>query len=39
MIFTPLSTKLAGPQPQAVIRGGELANEVYADPAGLAIIC
>ena len=31
--------KLAGLRPQAGNRGGGLANEVFANPAGLAIIC
>ena len=34
-----VSTKFAGPRPHAGNRGGGLANEIFAGPAGLAIIC
>ena len=34
-----VSAELAGPGPQANNRGGGLANEVFAGPTGLAIIC
>ena len=34
-----VSAKFAGPRPRACNRGGGLANEPFAGPAGLAIIC
>ena len=34
-----VSAKFAGPRPQVRNRGGGLANEAFAGPAGLAIIC
>ena len=36
---TAVSTKFVGPWPQAGNKGGGLANEAFAGPAGLAIIC
>ena len=39
MIMISVSAKFAGPQPQAGNRGGGLATEAFAGPAGLAVIC
>ena len=39
LFWKTVSTKLAGPRPQADNTRDGLANEVFAGPAGLAIIC